>query len=90
MSSEVEQADVSEGAHGANGVPIFINKEKVTVMMPVTGAHLRELGHIPANNQLFLEVDGRGQDELIDPTKSYTLKPGSHLYDLPVGTVGAR
>ncbi len=73
----------------ANGVPIFINKEKFTVAMPVSGAELRSLGKIPANNQLFLEVPGKGQDELIEPNKSYTLKPGSHLYDLPVGTVGA-
>lgn len=70
------------------GVPIFINKTKFTVEMPVTGADLRALGEIPANNQLFLEVPGKGQDELIDPNKSYDLKPGSHLYDLPVGTVG--
>lgn len=90
MTSEVEQADASEDAHGANGVPIFINKEKFNVVMPVAGAQLRELGHIPANNQLFLEVHGSGQDELIDPNQSYTLKPGSHLYDLPVGTVGLR
>jgi hypothetical protein len=86
MTSQVEQRT----GNADTGVPIFINKDKFTVAMPVTGAQLRELGHIGGNNQLFLEVPGRGQDELIEPNKSYTLKPGSHLYDLPVGTVGAR
>jgi hypothetical protein len=68
---------------------IFINKKKFDLQMPVTGAELRTLGEVPSNNQLFLEVPGTGQDELIDPNRTYTLKPGSHLYDLPVGTVGA-
>jgi hypothetical protein len=79
----------TETVQSPASVPIFINKVKFKVAMPVTGADLRSLGQIPANNQLFLEVPGKGQDELIDPNRSYTLKAGSQLYDLPVGTVGA-
>jgi hypothetical protein len=88
MSREaIDEREETEGRR--KGVPIFINKEKFTVEMPVTGARLRELGEIPAGNQLFLDVPGTTQDQLIRPDESYTLKPGSHLYDLPVGSVGA-
>ena len=89
MSVAEAESKSDGGGTSKNAVPIFINKGKFTVEMPTTGAALRALGEIPANNQLFLEVPGKGQDELIDPNATYTMKPGSHLYDLPVGTVGA-
>jgi hypothetical protein len=70
-------------------VTIHINKQRFVVTNPVTGAELRTLGSIPEANQLFLEVPGEENDILVHPDQSYTLKNGSHLYDLPKGTVGA-
>jgi hypothetical protein len=69
-------------------VTIHINKVKLTVDVPITGAQLRSLGSIPDANQLFLEAPGPEPDTLIVPGESYTLKNGAHLYDLPKGTVG--
>lgn len=70
-------------------VTIHINKDRFTVTSPVLGSELRALGQIPAENQLFLERPGEEPDVLVEPDKSYQLKNGSHLYDLPRGTVGA-
>jgi hypothetical protein len=70
-------------------VTIHINKQRFVVANPVSGTELRQLGSIPDANQLFLEVPGDENDILVRPDQSYTLKNGSHLYDLPKGTVGA-
>ena len=70
-------------------VTIHINKQRFVVTNPISGAELRSIGAIPNANQLFLEVPGEENDTLIRPEQSYTLKNGSHLYDLPKGTVGA-
>jgi hypothetical protein len=70
-------------------VTIHINKERYVIENPITGAQLRQLGHIPGANQLFLEVPGDENDTLIRPDQAYALKNGAHLYDLPKGTVGA-
>jgi hypothetical protein len=72
-----------------NKVTIHINKDRFTITSPILGSELRALGQIPAENQLFLEQHGDEPDLLIEPEKSYELKNGSHLYDLPRGTVGA-
>ncbi|HEY4266861.1 MAG TPA: hypothetical protein VGM94_01595 [Galbitalea sp.] len=71
-----------------HGVTIHINKSRFVVDVPITGAELRRLGEIPDASQLFLEAPGPTPDTLIVPTESYDLKDGSHLYDLPRGTVG--
>lgn len=70
-------------------VTIHINKDRFTVASPILGSELRALGQILAENQLFLERPGDEPDLLIEPDKSYKVKNGSHLYDLPRGTVGA-
>lgn len=84
MSAE---SPASKASH--DQVTIHINKDRFTVNSPILGAELRDLGHIPAENQLFLEQPGEEPDILIEPVKTYELKNGSHLYDLPRGTVGA-
>jgi hypothetical protein len=70
-------------------VVIHINKTQFRIANPIVGQALRDLGTIPQDNQLFLESPGPEPDVLIIPTAAYTLKNGSHLYDLPRGTVGA-
>lgn len=84
MNTESHQDNASH-----DQVTIHINKDRFTVTLPILGSELRALGHIPAENQLFLEQPGEDPDLLIEPDKSYELKNGSHLYDLPRGTVGA-
>jgi len=69
-------------------ISIHINGAQFFVGETVTGAELRSLGQIPPDNQLFLETPGPSPDILIRDDQSYELKPGSHLYDLPKGTVG--
>lgn len=78
----------AEGSAGTK-VAIHINKEHFFVESPITGAELRRLGKILAENQLFREVPGNAPDELIRDDQTYEVKPGTHFYDLPKGTVGA-
>lgn len=82
-------AESSNHKSGRDQVTIHINKERFVVSSPVLGSELRTLGNIPPENQLFLERPGDEPDLLIEPDKTYELKNGSHLYDLPRGTVGA-
>jgi hypothetical protein len=70
-------------------IPITINHQPFKVEVPITGAQLRALGHIPDANQLFEERHGQDPDFLIEPGASYEPKSGTHYYDLPPGTVGA-
>lgn len=70
-------------------VPVIINGEKFKVEPPVLGSTLRDLGRIPAENQLFEERPGPEPDVLIEPGASHSPKPGTHYYDLPRGTVGS-
>lgn len=72
----------------AGKVSIHINKEQFFIESPITGAALRALGKIPSENQLFREVPGDAPDDLIRDDVSYDVKPGTHFYDLPRGTVG--
>src|SRR5436189_5666612 len=80
---------MSQATTASKSVPIVINGKPFRVDAPILGATLRELGNLPAENQLFEERPGPDPDVLIDPATSYTPKPGTHYYDLPRGTVGA-
>lgn len=71
-------------------VSVIINKKQQFVESPITGAELRRVGDIPRDNQLFREVPGNAPDELIRDEVTYDVKPGTHFYDLPKGTVGGR
>lgn len=70
-------------------IPIIINDQQFKVEVPILGSALRELGQVPAENQLFEERHGQEPDLLIQDDASYEPKPGTHYYDLPRGTVGA-
>jgi hypothetical protein len=65
-------------------VPIFIDDVKYSVPSGlVTGKQLRDLVPVPADRDLWLEVPGPKDDELIGPDKPYEVKPGSHFYTAP-------
>lgn len=81
--------ETSERTPSHDQVTIHINKDRFVVAVPISGSELRTIGNVPAENQLFLERPGDEPDLLIEPDKTYELKNGSHLYDLPRGTVGA-
>jgi hypothetical protein len=74
---------------GQGNVSIHINDAHFFVSSPISGAELRQIGGIPAENQLFQERPGPDPDVLIDPDSTYAVKAGTHFYDLPRGTVGA-
>jgi hypothetical protein len=64
-------------------VHIFIDKRKVESPSPTTGVALYSLGNISAEYDLFREVHGHGDDELIPRDDSaVTLKNGDHLYSV--------
>lgn len=54
----------------------------------MTGLQLKQLGHIPDANLLFLEVRGPGEDEQIQDTTVVHLHDGDHFYDMPAGNFG--
>ncbi len=67
-------------------IPVFIDGTKFDAPSEVmTGAALRNLPSppVPADRDLWLEVPGKGDDELIEPDKTYKVKPGSHYYTAP-------
>jgi hypothetical protein len=51
----------------------------------MTGQALRDLPTppVPQNRDLWLDVPGPTDDELIRPDVVYTIKPGSHYYTAP-------
>jgi hypothetical protein len=67
-------------------INIFINDTRYQAPRPVmTGA---ELAGVPAGNQLFLEVDGPGDDRPISVDEPVKLRSGMRFYDVPVGNLG--
>ncbi|MGH7207125.1 MAG: multiubiquitin domain-containing protein [Nitrospiraceae bacterium] len=65
-------------------IPIFIDDVKYELpSVLVTGAQLRALVPVPADRDLWLEVPGPKDDDLIRPDAHYEVKPGSHFYTAP-------
>lgn len=65
-------------------VPIFIDGVKFELAdRSATGAQLRALVPVPANRDLWLEVPGPKDDDLIRPDVTYEVKPSSHFYTAP-------
>lgn len=67
-------------------IPIFIDHVKYDAPShQMTGAQLRALPKPPVgeDRDLWLEIPGPKDDELIDPAKTYEVKPGSHYYTAP-------
>jgi len=83
--SEVHDEEKDGKGHG-HTVEITINDKEFHIHSPILGSELRALGQIPTANQLFEERPG--PDLLIEPNETYKVKPHTHFYDLPTGTVG--
>jgi hypothetical protein len=65
-------------------IPIFIDDKKYEIPdAEITGAALRALQPVPADRDLWLEVPGKKDDELIRADKKYDIKAGSHFYTAP-------
>ena len=67
-------------------IPIFIDDTKYSApKSEMTGSELRALPNPPVGDDrdLWLEIPGPRDDELIEPTKVYEIKPGSHYYTAP-------
>lgn len=89
MQSTKSNTEAASAKPPRGKVSIHINGTQFFISSPIVGADLRTLGQIPPDNQLFWERPGPDPDILIDPAETYDLKPGSHFYDLPRGTVGS-
>jgi hypothetical protein len=64
-----------------NPAHITIDKKPKTSPNPTTGVGLYALGEIPSGYDLFREVRGKGDDQLIaNDASSITLQEGEHFY----------
>jgi hypothetical protein len=62
-------------------VPIRIDKTNLKTPTPTTGAALYVLGKVDAAYDLWFEVSGEAEDELIaNDATEISVKPGSHYY----------
>jgi len=62
-------------------VPIKIDKNNLTTPAETTGAALYTLGGVGAEYDLWLEVPGPDEDQLItNTTEPIDVKPGSHFF----------
>ena len=70
-------------------INIQINQQHFQVdVEEVTGTQLKALGGVPADNLLFREVHGPGDDEQIQNDTVVELLNGDHFYDMPPGNFG--
>jgi hypothetical protein len=66
-------------------VRIHIDREPYESPTPTTGAGLYALGHIASHRDLFREVQGDAEDELIERGATHVvLKPDEHFYSQKV------
>jgi hypothetical protein len=62
-------------------VPVKIDKENLKTPTPTTGGALYALGHVGADYDLWLEVPGPSDDELVpNDATPLDVKPGSHFF----------
>lgn len=62
-------------------VPIKIDKTNLKTPTPTTGAALYTLGTVNSEYDLFLEIPGPTEDEVVaNDSTSREVKPGSHFY----------
>lgn len=72
--------------HPDHGIPITIERKPYKApKTPMTGAEIRALADpsIGPDRDLYLEVPGRGQDQLIQGNQPVDLKEGMHFYSAP-------
>jgi len=77
-------ADKNKSASGV--IPITIDDVHFEApAKEMTGQALRDLPKpsVPASRDLWLDIPGPKDDELIRPDVVYTIKPGSHYYTAP-------
>lgn len=75
------QGGGNPGQGGNNEITIHIDKKQYKSPSPTTGAALYALGHVAAGYDLWREVHGKGDDELIaNDAKPVVLKNGDHFY----------
>lgn len=85
-------AEVKTAADKKNDrrVKIFINDEPYKApKSEMTGAELKALADIPAENQLFEDAPGHHDDPQVLDDVPFKLKHGMKFYDVPVGNFGA-
>lgn len=89
MTSTFEEQQ-KQGDRGERHVSISIDGERYRADEPVlTGAALKELGGIPSDYQLFLEVPGPDPDRGIRDDESVELRSGMKFYGVVSGTLGS-
>lgn len=72
-------------------INIFINDDKYVAPKPdMTGAELKVLANIAAQNQLFQDAPGHHDDPQVFDDIPFHLKSGMKFYDVPVGNLGGR
>ena len=70
-------------------INIFINNKKFVAPKPeMTGAEIKNLGNIPADYQLFLEVPGPEPDKGIRDNEEVKLKSGMRFFGVVPGNLG--
>lgn len=72
--------------HDSHQIPISIDKTSFKVTKEeMKGAELRALPDpdVPADRDLWLEIHGNQDDELVAPASVIHLKPGMHFYTAP-------
>lgn len=66
---------------GNNEITIHIDKNQYKSPSPIPGAALYALGHVATGYDLWREVHGKGDDELIaNDSTQVILKNGDHFY----------
>ena len=67
--------------HEHNTVNITVDTQHLVSPNPTTGHALYELGKVPAGYDLYREVHGKGDDELIPNSNApIELKNGEHFF----------
>lgn len=70
-------------------INIFINGKKFVASKPtMTGAEIKNLGGVPADYQLFLEVPGPKPDKGVRDDEKVELKSGLRFFGVVPGNLG--
>lgn len=81
MAEEMNRDQGQQGKHEPAEVTIIIDKKEKKSPNPTTGAALYALGAVAAGYDLWKEVPGKGDDELIPKNGTeIQLKNGEHFY----------
>lgn len=79
MNTQAQQSVTGTAKHAT--VHITIDRDTKVSPNPTTGAALYVLGQVRSGYDLFREVHGHGDDELIkNDANEITLKEGDHFY----------